>query len=122
VICLTFSYWLRPLLQERSFFADTLDADMDSDKIDFSFFTWATILGALIGLGQILDSTENLSWRIVVGRALVSAGLAASAPALLTLFPHMPRMAEFAFAAALASLGTSALQSIVRRLLTGQSK
>jgi len=42
------------------------------------------------------------------------------APALLTWFPQMPRMAEFAFAAVLASLGTSALQSIVRRLLLGR--
>ena len=93
---------------------------MDHDKIDVSFFTWSTVLGALIGLGQILDSTERLSWRIVVGRALVSAGLASMAPALLTWFPQMPRMAEFAFAAVLASLGTSALQSIVRRLLLGR--
>jgi hypothetical protein len=93
---------------------------MDHDKIDFSFFAWSTVLGALIGLGQLLDSAENLSWRIVVGRALVSAGLASTAPALLTWFPQMPRMAEFAFAAVLASLGTSAIQSIVRRLLIGR--
>lgn len=95
---------------------------MDHDKIDFSFFTWSTILGVLIGLGQVLDSAEKLTWRVVVGRALVSAGLAATAPALLVWFPEMPRMAEFALAAALASLGTSALQSFVRRLLSGQSK
>jgi hypothetical protein len=94
---------------------------MDHDKIDFSFFAWSTVLGALIGLGQLLDSAEQLSWRIVVGRALVSAGLASTAPALLAWFPQMPRMAEFAFAAVLASLGTSALQSIVRRLLIGRN-
>ena len=94
---------------------------MDHDKIDISFFTWSSVLGALIGLGQILDSSEQLSWRVVVGRALVSAGLASTAPALLTWFPQMPRMAEFAFAAMLASLGTSALQSIVRRVLLGRN-
>jgi hypothetical protein len=94
---------------------------MDHDKIDFSFFAWSSVLGALIGLGQILDSAEQLSWRIVVGRALVSAGLASTAPALLAWFPQMPRMAEFAFAAVLASLGTSALQSLVRRVLTGRN-
>ena len=94
---------------------------MEHDKIDFSFFAWSTVLGALIGLGQILDSAERLSWRIVAGRALVSAGLASAAPVLLVWFPQMPRMAEFALAAALASLGTSALQSIVRRLLIGRS-
>jgi len=95
---------------------------MDHDKIDVSFFTWSTILGALIGLGQVLDSAERLTWRIVVGRALVSAGLAATAPALLVWFPEMPRMAEFALAAAVASLGTSALQSLVRWLLTGRNR
>lgn len=94
---------------------------MQPNKIDVSFFTWSTILGGLIGLGQILDSTERLSWRIIVGRALVSAGLASMAPALLTWFPEMPRMAEFAFAAVLASLGTSALQSIVRRIIVGRT-
>jgi hypothetical protein len=94
---------------------------MDHDKIDFSFFAWSSVLGALIGLGQILDSAEQLSWRVVVGRALVSAGLASTAPALLAWFPQMPRMAEFAFAAVLASLGTSALQSLVRRVLTGRN-
>jgi hypothetical protein len=94
---------------------------MDHDKIDFSFFAWSSVLGALIGLGQILDSAEQLSWRVVVGRALVSAGLASTAPALLAWFPQMPRMAEFAFAAVLASLGTSALQSLVRRLLIGRN-
>jgi hypothetical protein len=94
---------------------------MDHDKIDFSFFAWSSVLGALIGLGQILDSAEQLSWRVVVGRALVSAGLASTAPALLAWFPQMPRMAEFAFAAVLASLGTSALQSLVRRLLLGRN-
>jgi hypothetical protein len=94
---------------------------MDHDKIDFSFFTWSSVLGALIGLGQLLDSAEVLSWRIIMGRALVSAGLASTAPALLTWFPQMPRMAEFAFAAVLASLGTSAIQSIVRRILLGRN-
>jgi hypothetical protein len=94
---------------------------MDHDKIDFSFFAWSSVLGALIGLGQLLDSAERLSWRVVVGRALVSAGVASTAPALLAWFPQMPRMAEFAFAAMLASLGTSAIQSIVKRLLIGRN-
>ena len=71
----------------------------DNNNIDTAFFAWSSILGALIGLGQILDSAEKLSWRIVVGRALVSAGLASMAPVLLVWLPQMPRMAEFAFAA-----------------------
>ena len=94
----------------------------NDNNIDTAFFAWSSILGALIGLGQILDSAEKLSWRIVVGRALVSAGLASMAPVLLVWLPQMPRMAEFAFAALLASMGTSGLQMLVRRVLTGRSK
>ena len=95
---------------------------MHDQKIDATFFTWSTVLGALIGLGQILDSAEKLSWRVLIGRALVSAGLASMAPVLLTWFPQMPRMAEFAFAAALASIGTSGLQMMVRKVLTGRTR
>ena len=94
----------------------------DNNSIDTTFFSWSTILGALIGLGQILDSAEKLTPRVLIGRALVSAGLAAMAPALLTWFPQMPRMAEFAFAAALASIGTSGLQMLVRKVLTGRTR
>ena len=86
-------------------------------SIDTTFFSWAFALGALIGLGQVLDSTERLSWRIVIGRAIVSAGLASMAPFLLLWFPEMPRMAEFALAALLASLGTSGIQAAVQKLL-----
>lgn len=92
----------------------------DNNSFDAQFFSWATILGALIGLGQILDSAERLSWRVLVGRALVSAGLATMSPLLLTWFPGMPRMAEFAFAAMFASIGTSGLQMLVRKVLTGK--
>lgn len=83
---------------------------------DFRFIAWASGLGAIIGVGKLLDSGERLTYRIVVGRAIVSAGLAAISPALLTFFPAMPRAAEFAFAALFASLGTSTLQFVVRRI------
>ena len=88
---------------------------MKPDEFDFQFFSFAALMGFLIGLGQILDTDEKLSWRIVVGRALVSAGIASAAPVLLIIFPNMPRMAEFALAAAFASLGTSGLQMVVRK-------
>jgi hypothetical protein len=95
---------------------------MQNNDIDFSFFSWAVVVGAFVGIGQILDSGERLSWRIVIGRALVSAGLAAMAPALFVWFPAMPRMAEFAFAAVLASLGTSGLQALARHFIAWKAK
>lgn len=90
---------------------------MTPDKIDPQFVSYAVIMGALIGLGQVLDSEERLTWRIVAGRALVSAGLASMAPVLLTLFPAMPISAQFAAAALFASAGTSGLQTIVRAIM-----
>jgi hypothetical protein len=94
---------------------------MDHNNLDASFFGWTTVLGVLIGLGQVLDSTETLSWRIIVGRALVSAGLASMAPVILLWFPKMPFTAELAVAALIASLGTSGLQMIVKHIVAGRS-
>ena len=87
------------------------------DDFDYRLLSIATIMGAVIGLGHLLNSEEKLTWRYVVGRAIVSAGLAASAPILLIPFPTMPPSAEFAISALFASLGTSALQSVLRRIL-----
>ena len=94
----------------------------NDNNFDPQFFSWAAVLGGLISLGQLLDSTERLRPRIILGRALVSAGLAAMAPALLTWFPEMPRPAEFAFAAVFASMGTSGLQMLLRKILTGRAR
>ena len=88
---------------------------MKPEGFDFEFFGFAAFMGFIIGLGQILNTDEKLSWRVVAGRALVSAGLASAAPVLLIVFPAMPRTAEFAMAAAFASLGTSGLQMVVRK-------
>lgn len=95
---------------------------MQNNDFDPEFFKWAAVLGAIISLGQLLESPERLTLRIILGRAFVSAGLAAMAPALLTWFPQMPRPAEFAFAAVFASIGTSGLHMILRRLLMGKGK
>jgi hypothetical protein len=91
---------------------------MQKGGFDFSFFEWAAVLGLLIGVGQVLDSDERLTWRVVAGRGLVSAGLAAIAPVALIWLPDMPRIAQFALAAAFASLGTSGLQVLMRWVLT----
>jgi hypothetical protein len=68
------------------------------------------IVGLIVGIGQLLASTEKLTMRIIVGRALSSAGLGASSSALLVLVPDLPMAAQFGVAALVASLGTSALE------------
>lgn len=86
------------------------------DDFDFRVLFIAAAVGAVIGLGQLLNSEVKLTWRYVVGRAITSAGLAACAPAVLLLFPTMPPTAEFALAALFASLGASGLQALITRL------
>jgi len=91
--------------------------ELEPPKIDWGFFSVAGLLGSLIGLGQLLNAQEVLTWRVVIGRALVSAGLAAMSPIILIWFPHLPVTVEFAVAAMLASLGTSGLQLLVHKAL-----
>lgn len=80
-------------------------------------FAQLLILGAAIGVGQLLASRERLTWRIVVGRAICSAGVAASAAALGLIFPSVGPVVQFGVAAAMASLGTSALEKLLQRVL-----
>lgn len=72
-------------------------------------------IGALVGLGQLLASKEILTKRIIIGRMLSSAGLGASASAILTFMPSLPIEAQFGIAAAFASLGTSGLERLFQK-------
>jgi len=78
---------------------------------------WLAFLGAGIGLGQLLNSKEPLTPRLMFGRAFVSGGLGASAAAVISFMPTLPFAAQLGIAAALASLGTSAVEKMVNRLL-----
>ena len=75
------------------------------------------LVGILVGVGQLLASAERLTLRIVIGRALSSAGLGASSAALLVWLPGLPIAAQFGVAALIASLGTSGLERLFRRWL-----
>lgn len=74
------------------------------------------LVGVLVGLGQLLASREKLTQRIVIGRALSSAGLGASSAAILAWMPGVPLVAQFGIAAALASLGTSGLERLCQKV------
>jgi hypothetical protein len=80
---------------------------------------WLAFLGAGIGLGQLLNSKEALTPRLVLGRAIVSGGLGASAAVAISFLPAIPFAAQLGLAAALASLGTSAVEKIVNRMVGG---
>jgi hypothetical protein len=74
-------------------------------------------VGAAVGLGQLLVSNEKLTKRVVFGRALVSGGLGASSAAALSLWPDLGLAPQLGIAAALASLGTSALERLFQRVV-----
>ncbi len=75
--------------------------------------------GVLIGLGQLLASEEKLTPRIIVGRALSSAGLSLAAGSLLIRIPDMPLLALVGASALIASVGTSVLETYLSRVLGG---
>lgn len=80
---------------------------------------WLATLGAAVGLGQLLTSKEPLTIRLVAGRALVSGGLGMAAAAIIAIMPALPFAAQLGIAAMFASLGTSALEKFLNRVLGG---
>lgn len=81
-----------------------------------------TLTGLTIGLGQLLASDEALTPRLVVGRALSSAGLSLVAGVALLQIPDMPIIPLIGLSALCASLGTSALEKLLQNYLGVRTK
>lgn len=79
------------------------------------------IVGVSIGIGQLLASGEVLTWRIIVGRALSTGGIAMAAGTVLVWVPDLPLIGQIGLAAGLASLGTSGLERMFQRLIEGRA-
>ncbi len=69
--------------------------------------------GAIVGLGKLLQSGEKITFRLAMGRSIVTSCLCMSAFALLVWIPDVPKVALLGVAAVLASLGESALERII---------
>lgn len=78
-------------------------------------------IGVAIGIGQLLASGEILTWRIIIGRALSTGGLAMAAGSALAWIPDLPFGGQMGIAALLASLGTSGLERAFQRVLQGRA-
>lgn len=76
----------------------------------------AAALGAAIGLGQLASSAQPITWRLALGRAVVSGGLATACGTALIWWPTLHPMALVGLAAALASLGTSGVERLLARM------
>lgn len=92
---------------------------MNPQESPLSFVAILAGIGALIGLGRLLDSTEKITPRLAIGRALVNAGIGAAAGATTLLFPNADPIVLYGLAAGLASLGTSGVELLLRKKLGG---
>lgn len=72
------------------------------------------LVGAAIGIGKLLASDEKLTVRIVLGRSIVSAGLALAAAGVLAWVPGLSITAQMGIAAGLSSLGTSTIEGLLK--------
>jgi hypothetical protein len=72
-----------------------------------------------IGVGQLLLSNQKLSWRLLLGKAICSAGLGGSA-ALLGMF-HTGATFELqiGLACALATMGSDVLTNLIIKRFSG---
>lgn len=73
------------------------------------------VIGAAIGIGKLLNSEEKITPRLIVGRAIVTAGIGAAAGAGTLLFPSADPIVLYGLAAGIASLGTSGLEMLIRK-------
>lgn len=86
------------------------------EKHEQTFWS-AIVMAAAIGVGQLLSSKEPITMRLVTGRAICSGGIGAVSALALLAFPDMSFAAQMGLAAALASLGTSAVEKLLQRFL-----
>lgn len=78
---------------------------------------WMTIGAVVGGLGNLLASQEQLSWRIVVGRAMSSGALGVATALLIVVWPDIPPFALAGAAALAGSLGTSGLERLLQIIM-----
>ncbi len=74
--------------------------------------------GLIVGIAKMLTSNEPLTWKQACGRAILSGATGVAAGAIVILIPGVSFVAQVALACILSSLGTSALESLFKRVVT----
>jgi hypothetical protein len=74
-------------------------------------------LGAVVGIGKLLASTEKITARVVMARAIISGALGLCAAAASLMFPDISQNATIGVACVLSSLGSSAVERIFQKWL-----
>ena len=87
---------------------------------------WETLgvmaaIGVIMAVGKLLVSDEKFSWRIAIGRSIVSAGLAVAAGSVLAFLPAVSPLAVIGLATAVSVLGEQFLEKLIHEKVTGQA-
>lgn len=74
-------------------------------------------IGVLIAAGHLLSNSERTTMKLVIGRMITTGGLAMAAGSVLIFTPELPLVGQIGIAAALASLGTAALERVFQGII-----
>lgn len=75
------------------------------------------LIGAVIGLGQLMVSNERITTRLLVGRMILGSAVAPLAAIPLLKFPDMPELVVIGLACALGILGSAFIEAGLKRCL-----
>jgi hypothetical protein len=81
----------------------------------YSMVAMAAVIGALVGIGKLLQSGDVITLRLAIGRAITTAGLGVAAFSILALFPDLNNTTMLGLAILLASMGESGLEKILNK-------
>jgi hypothetical protein len=74
--------------------------------------------GALVGIGQLLSKGDKITTRLLIARAIMHGALGVCAAAVTIVIPGVSFAAQVGLACVLASIGTSAVESLFQKVLS----
>ena len=78
-------------------------------------FIYLAGIGALIGLGKLLQTNQHLTWRLTLGRMMTGSAVSTIAGLALIHIPEMPFPAVMALGSALGILGAEFLEQWMKK-------
>ncbi|MBU9852769.1 phage holin family protein [Rahnella aceris] len=82
-----------------------------------SLLTKLLLIGAVIGLGQLMVSNERITVRTLLGRIILGSAVAPIAGIALLQFENMPELAVIGIACGLGILGSAIIEEYFKRWL-----
>jgi hypothetical protein len=73
------------------------------------------IMGALIGVAKLLVSSEELTFRVIIGRAILGSATSMLAGAVLLQIPNINPLALLAIGSGLGIVGQQYIERLLRR-------